>query len=217
MDEVVLILSSTEDGKLGLDTLIPLSESLKKAGVTTSYSSVEALVRSRGPAIARKMGLTSFLLADMFTESIVPGGNANASDALDILSLYVSELAPTQSLIIADPYFFGRGADLISRFDRVLGSVLGQVAELTIVHSPQPNATQNFTNLSGHIVSRWPGLTFRTIPSADIHDRFWIADRVRALIVGTSLNTYGSKFCFVEHLSPQDVQDLNHELSTIGI
>ena len=58
-------------------------------------------------------------------------------------------------------------------------------------------------------------LDIRIIESNDFHDRFWIADRERGLIIGTSLNQIGTRKFFVDELSQSDVAAVLAEEDTI--
>lgn len=53
------------------------------------------------------------------------------------------------------------------------------------------------------------------VESNDFHDRFWIADRARGLVIGTSLNKIGSRIFFVDQLSGSDVKAVLAEADPI--
>jgi len=40
------------------------------------------------------------------------------------------------------------------------------------------------------------------------HDRFWIADEVRGVFVGTSLNGIGRRYAIIDYLQQRDVVDI---------
>ena len=215
MDEILLILRAETQGRLGWDFLFELNEHLKARGISCAHVSKEAYVRMHGPAIARKIGMTGFLLSQTISESVIPSGSV--PDALDFLALYAAELCATESLTIVDPYFFAsiRGASINPIFDRVIGPILPSIDRLKVVHSARK--ADNLPDLSCHIGLSWPHLKFSTEVCEEVHDRFWIADQTQALVIGTSLNSFGSKFCFVERLSNTDVQDLLGELAKLGV
>lgn len=48
--------------------------------------------------------------------------------------------------------------------------------------------------------------------SKNFHDRFWIADRERGLIIGSSLNKIGSKIFLIDRLSEADVAAIVAEI-----
>ncbi|WP_367871523.1 hypothetical protein [Luteolibacter sp. Populi] len=214
MNEVLVSLRS-ETHPLDGDFLLQLHAQLSKEGIGASLADETTIAMEKGPAIARRIGSTRFLLNGMVCESIIPGGSHRIADALDLLGLYAKELFPTTSLTIVDPYFFGSSSDLEARFDRVIGRALPPTVQLKIVHLS--GTTGSRARFSAHVSATYPGISLTTQATNNIHDRFWIADGSRGLVVGTSLNGFGSKFCFVENLSEMDVLDVVEELRILGV
>jgi hypothetical protein len=60
-----------------------------------------------------------------------------------------------------------------------------------------------------------PNLKIRTTHSGDFHDRFWIADRTRGVILGTSLNKIGSKIFFIDRPTSSDVTAVLNEIELL--
>jgi hypothetical protein len=52
--------------------------------------------------------------------------------------------------------------------------------------------------------------------SEKFHDRFWLADGARGLVVGTSLNGLGKRYALVDFMQPSDVRDVVQALKTEG-
>lgn len=67
------------------------------------------------------------------------------------------------------------------------------------------------------IIAVEPSSEVRVVHSSDFHDRFWIADRKRGVIVGTSLNKIGRKVFFVDALSTSDTTDVVAEVERPGV
>lgn len=55
------------------------------------------------------------------------------------------------------------------------------------------------------------------IVSNDFHDRFWIADHARGIVVGTSLNQIGSKIFLVDELSKRDINAILDEPKALAL
>ncbi|TOB05723.1 hypothetical protein CGK13_21800, partial [Vibrio parahaemolyticus] len=52
------------------------------------------------------------------------------------------------------------------------------------------------------------GIFFSTATTEEVHDRVWISDRNRALVVGTSLNGIGNRAAFLLPLPDSDLNEL---------
>lgn len=53
--------------------------------------------------------------------------------------------------------------------------------------------------------------------SDDFHDRFWIADRARGVVVGASLDGLGSKLFFIDELKRSDASSIMEELAILDV
>jgi hypothetical protein len=62
-----------------------------------------------------------------------------------------------------------------------------------------------------------PALNMTVVQSSDFHDRFWVADRTRGTVLGTSLNKIGNKVFFIDALSDSDVAAIMAELEDLGV
>lgn len=100
-----------------------------------------------------------------------------------------------KSLIIVDRYIFSgkkENAEQIakefSRSARLAGKWLKQIH---FVHDP----SQTTQEIEKHVTQRLNDEDVRMTSAhvTEIHDRIWIADRKRAIVVGTSLNGIGKR------------------------
>ncbi|MBX7210598.1 MAG: hypothetical protein K1X78_19985 [Verrucomicrobiaceae bacterium] len=214
MDQVLLSISS-ESRNLDLEYLTQLQKQLSQDGVHASMTSNEVVARTYGPAIARKMGMTAFMLSgSLVLEGVIPKDGA-APTALDLISLYVDGLRATRSLAIIDPYFLQGGPDYLTRFDKVFGNTLQSITALMIVHKVGKQA--KLLDLQTHMANTYPSVAFSNHPVTDIHDRIWISDAASGLFIGTSLNGLGCKFCLAEYLDATDTNDVIAEMKTLGV
>lgn len=128
------------------------------------------------------------------------------------------KLAPRSELIITDPHLFTDGRKNDSRayaesVVRIIEPALTQGLRITtLVSSLGNNATVRAAVLDA-LHSRGPNLNIGVVETADFHDRFWIADRERGLIVGASLNKIGGRIFLVDELSRADVKAVLNEVN----
>ncbi|TFD12858.1 hypothetical protein E3T35_06105 [Cryobacterium sp. TMT1-2-2] len=129
-------------------------------------------------------------------------------------------LAPIGELVITDPYLYTSSRkrdsqDYAASVARMLSPALKDGLRLTTVVSPSQNDETVRTAVLEHLHAQGRDLEVNVVESNDFHDRFWIADRKRGLIIGTSLNKIGSRIFFVDELSQSDVAAVLAEVDTI--
>lgn len=132
----------------------------------------------------------------------------------------IRKLAPTDDLIITDPYLFTSARKRDSR--DYASAVVGMIApaltkglRITAIVSPSQNDDTVRTAVLDQLNAQDRDLHISVIESPDFHDRFWIADRERGLVVGASLNKIGSRIYFVDELSKSDVAAVLTEVDAI--
>jgi len=118
----------------------------------------------------------------------------------------------TESLIIVDPYIFsgsGDKADAIT--DELKKSVRATgkcIKRIHFVYDPQPDKTTNAIRNSIKKMLKEESVHVTESQSNVLHDRIWISDRKRAIVVGTSLNGIGGRIAFILPLSDEDLSAL---------
>lgn len=132
----------------------------------------------------------------------------------------MTKLGPVDDLIITDPYLFTSSRkrdshDYAASVVRMIAPALVKGLRLTAIVSPLQNDDTVRTAVLDQLHARDQDLDITVVESHDFHDRFWIADRVRGLIVGTSLNKIGSRIFFVDELSKSDVAAVLAEVDEI--
>lgn len=132
----------------------------------------------------------------------------------------MQKLAPETELIITDPYLFtgSRKSDsevYAASVGNMLAPALTAGLHVTAVVSRDGNNFKVRKAVEAELHARMNDLTISVIESSDFHDRFWIADRNRGLIVGASLNKIGGKIFFVDELSEGDVRDVLAEVENL--
>jgi hypothetical protein len=119
------------------------------------------------------------------------------------------QLSPTQDFIVVDRYLLPRSgaSDYLETLGALLIPITRKVHHLTLVTSPNYNC-QLLTDLIDRVST--PELDCKIVhQTSDVfHDRFWIADRQRGLLVGTSLNGLGRRYALIDYMRETDVRDV---------
>lgn len=163
-------------------------------------------------------GPSSFLNMTSLQHDISPKEQPKTAEQR--MSDRMSKLAPVDDLIITDPYLFTGSRKRDS--DIYAASVVGMIApalakglRITAIVSPSQNDDTVRTAVLDQLHARGQDFDIKVVESHDFHDRFWIADRARGLVVGTSLNKIGSRIFFVDELSTSDVAAVLAEVDAI--
>jgi hypothetical protein len=62
-----------------------------------------------------------------------------------------------------------------------------------------------------------PHISVEHSKSKYFHDRFWIADDLRGIFVGTSLNGLGKKYALVDNIRDSDTNSIVEELRRLEL
>lgn len=175
-----------------------------------SLEDVQDILRAEGPS--------SFLRLVRVQEDISP--KAPPQTVEQWMARRLARLAPTDDLLIIDPYLlperpYPTAEEYGQRVADLIAPLLGEAARVTAVVNNRMNTTVESVVSAAIAVVR-PNATITTIRSEDFHDRFWIADRSRGVILGSSLNKIGTKIFFMDGLSDADVKAIVQEAQAIG-
>ena len=115
----------------------------------------------------------------------------------------------TTKLIVIDPYAYAGESRESGRYVSELAKA-AHLPELKALHVVFSSSRGNTALIRKGIarVARESGAKFTDTDSDLIHDRIWIADRERALVVGTSFGGLGSKAAFLLPLPGIDLKEL---------
>lgn len=163
-------------------------------------------------------GPSYFLNMTMLQEDISPKELPQTAEQR--MADRMQKLAPEADLLITDPYLFtgSRKSDpevYAASVGRILAPALTAGLYITAVVSRDGSNTKVRAAIEAELHARMQDLTISVIESSDFHDRFWIADHSRGLIVGTSLNKIGGKIFFVDELSEDDIRDVLVEVEEL--
>lgn len=175
-----------------------------------SMEQVQARLVESGPSYFLNM---TMLQEDISPKELPPTAEKRMADRMQ-------KLAPETELIITDPYLFtgSRKSDsevYAASVGNMLAPALTAGLHITAVVSRDGNNSKVRAAVEAELHTRMNDLTISVIESSDFHDRFWIADRRRGLVVGTSLNKIGTRIFFVDELSEDDVRDVLAEVENL--
>lgn len=168
----------------------------------------------------RNDGPGSFLRIVKLEEDISP--KAPLPTVEEFVARRLAHLAPQSELIITDPFLFTYSlkndpAEYAESVGRLISPLLAEGVTLTAVVSIGQSHPRVEEAVLAELISTQPTLRTRVVKSDDFHDRFWIADRSRGVIVGSSLNKIGSKIFFIDSLSSNDVATVVREIEHFGL
>jgi len=163
----------------------------------------------------REEGASSFLRIVRLQEDISP--KAPTLSVEQYIGERLARLKPQSELVITDPYLFtstrqNDASDYGQSVARIVSPLLSAGASLIVVVDPKPSDPIVEQAVISALKSNQSSLQFKVIRSGDFHDRFWIADRARGVIMGTSLNKIGHKIFFIDALTSPDVAAVMAEL-----
>jgi hypothetical protein len=165
------------------------------------------LIREVSARQLRSIGPTRFL-ASTLTEAVLHRGVA-----LPVLARLVNEMLleiseRPRELLIVDPYFFHDNDNPAypDRVDAVWAGVVESVDRVDVIARQTPAALT--AAIEAKARARNARVTFNVHRSNEFHDRFWIVDRQRGILVGTSVNGLGNKYAVADYLNEVDVRDI---------
>lgn len=199
----------------------PPAEDLAEFGKFASNMGYNLLIRDPGylleeiQSTLREEGPSSLLSIARIQEDI--SAKAPQATAEEFVRKRIARLSPASDLLITDPFLFTKSrerdaAQYAESVADIVSAALKPGVTLTAVVSARNTSDIVREALIETLKAKFPNLISRVIYSEDFHDRFWIADRSRGLVMGTSLNKIGSKVFFVDKLSTGDVAAVLQEL-----
>lgn len=170
----------------------------------------------------RHVGQAAFLGPSELRHDI--SAKAAPEDAEALVAHRLAELAPADHLVITDPYLFPSNPkegenEYAERLVRLITPILKPGSRLTCLVNDRSNRDLE-ESVKSVLVAKAPGapgLDLKIHHCDDFHDRFWIADSSRGVVVGASLNGLGRRIFFIDQLSEDDVLAVVAEIRHLGI
>lgn len=124
-----------------------------------------------------------------------------------------------ERVIVVDPYFYTVEKSAVSEHVEYLKKSLwiGNIRQLHVVYSAKQNGKTSAAQSALKIACIDAGCRYSEKHTNEIHDRIWIADRKRAVVVGTSFNGIGNRLSFILELPDADLNFLLEFLDAQGL
>ena len=202
------------------DKLLEMQALVTPLGVTIGMTHPTRVVAEYGKQYVIENGVTSLFTTQLLQEEILPQAPHTTRQPLfEVIKKFLSHLAPARSVTIVDPFFFAARNVLTypAIVANVLSPALATVRTITFVR----DRTKDVAGLPAAVATALKAvnnaLTISDHTTSDFHDRFWIVDGTRGLVLGTSLNGVGSRICLLDYLNNTDVARIVQELAARGI
>lgn len=145
---------------------------------------------------------------EILTEEVL-WRNMNYKEKANKFVEYLKNIgAENGDLLIIDPYFFPKNSH--SEYIDLVTDILNKTSpkSITVITDKKNydekvfHAVNNklFTDISLNFSEEW-------------HDRFWIANRTKGFVVGTSFNGVGKKISLIAYLDQDDVKEIVNYIS----
>ena len=200
--------------KLGGEQLMHVLQYLQEHGADAAYANDEDVYfLEKAGRILLEKGATRVLRdAAVLEEAVLPDGIPR-SDLADTIRYMLTLMNPKQELLIIDPYLFPTpnpnypDPNYVAFLESVIGDTLTKIDRLRIVTKTNRHAATEAA-FNGMAQGTKAALNIATKYTSAFHDRFWIADGVRGLFVGTSLNGIGKRYSLIDYLRDEDAVDI---------
>lgn len=167
------------------------------------YEKCQQLIKSKG--------VTSFMSMVPIKEDIMHITKDRGSIG-DMLREQLEGLSPSKEIIIVDGYVFEpkkneKPKDHLKFFTDIFSPTIRNIKHINFITNPgyPKNIYDYFKN---SLTELNPELTVDCNTTKSFHDRFWIIDRTKGLVIGTSLNGIGNKYALWDILRDKDIEDL---------
>lgn len=173
---------------------------------------VQQLYRETGLSLNQYAGLTSEEINKYFKHNNmevllekVMWKNMTQREKVETMCSYLKEIdAENGDLIIIDPYLFPRRFN--SEYTYLMIEILNGV-KLKSIQFITSKKTYN-EKLYNDIKNMCDCKNIRLKFTDDYHDRFWIANKSKGFIMGTSLNGLGSRISLIDFINKDDLKDI---------
>lgn len=190
------------------EDVLTIADLLRQREYKLKSQSEEIFLMSKVGELIREHGTTRCLAFQRIEEAVLPDATPPTILA-DTLRYCLNRVAPTDELLIIDPYLFpaNPAPDYLAFIESILRPSLLSVKVLHAVTLPGCNTSlESQFELMAKTAS--PKLQYHSKRTNSFHDRFWIADKTRGLFVGTSLNGIGRRYSLIDYLDPRDVAEI---------
>jgi len=202
-------LTLRSDKPIEAELLKELGERLQQRGIEVGILDVDTHCLEMCHKLIMEKGSRYILSLVRLQEAVLPKtGSIEEQDLLvKVLSSHLQDLSPSKDLIIVDPYFFPANlrdrARYLRTFREIFGSVIPKVATVRFITKPDHDRAL-YKDIRSVLVDLNPEINVFHRVTEDFHDRFWIADEVKGLSIGTSFDGIGRKYALADFMKDED-------------
>lgn len=181
--------------------------------ITTRF----ALVKAEVQRLLVEKGISYVWQLARLREAVLPR-TSNRAPLVAALQGMLSRLTPAQELVVVDRYLLPKSpaGDYLNTLASLLEPLAGRLERFVLVTSENFDA-QMLSAIDARLRRVNPDCSVSHRVSDSFHDRFWIADQAKGLIVGTSLNGIGRRYAVVDYMQPSDVREIVAALKQEGL
>lgn len=176
-----------------------------------SMEDVQAKLRAEGPR--------AFLKVVRIQEDLSP--KAPLATARQLVADRLARPAPAEELVIVDPYLFPSAPRLgVVKYGEFLAELISpllasRATVKCVVNSRSSSVVEEAAR--AHLLKLNSEAVMVVHQTEDFHDRFWLADRTRGVVVGASLNGLGDRIFFLDDLARSDLKFLDDALRRLEV
>jgi hypothetical protein len=185
-----------------------------EAFITTRFELIDTEMRQ----LLLERGVSYLWQLARVQQQAVMAQTSNVAPLVAVVRGMLERLAATRELLVIDRYLFPKrpANDYLDTLVSVVQPLLDSVSRLVLITSKVHD-----TILLGEFKDRLrvlrPTCEVLHRVSEDFHDRFWIVDQARGLVVGTSLNGLGRRYALVDYVDETDVAEIVTTLKRNGL
>lgn len=139
--------------------------------------------------------------------------NRKIISKINIIKKYIDNcIALNSTLYITDPYLFPNNYDC--DYPNLLIDLLSYTKSNVIKIITHSNYNKDLFDATKIKINKC-GKEIQLFTSKQFHDRFWITDKTRGFVMGTSLNGIGKKISCINELNSVDVMEIYREIQSI--
>ncbi len=210
-------LTLKSDKPIKAELLKELDDHLQQRGIEVYILDVDTYCLEMCHKLIMEKGPRYILSLERLQEAVLPRiGSKEERDLLvKVLSNYLQALSPSKDLTIVDPYFFPANLPdseaYLDTFREIFGLVIPKVAMVRFITKPDHDRAL-YKHVKSVLVDLNPEINVIHKMTNDFHDRFWIADEMKGLFIGTSLNGIGRKYALADFMKDEDTAAIVKEL-----
>jgi len=215
-------LTLKSDTPIEAELLEDLGNRLQERGIEIYILDVDTYCLEMCQKLIMEKGSRYILSLERLKEAVLPKtGRAEKPELLvRVLSDYLQALSPLTDLTIVDPYFLplkqSDRAEYVGTFREIFGLVIPKVEMIRFITKPEYNR-ELYEDIKSVLIDLNPQIKVVHRMTKDFHDRYWIADEVKGLFIGTSLNGIGKKYALVDFMKEEDTATIVRELKLASL